>query len=123
MGLFICEPKFLARPEFLSSGRNFKPKFWPGDGNSGLARHFHSQMNSPYITKRAERSSYERFRPKIDCDQSIFRLTYLEWVRSVKNGCTLSNPIFQILYNKHHLEGAHMKDLDPKLIVSKGFLD
>ena len=30
MGLFICEPKFLARPEFLAPGRNFGLKFWPG---------------------------------------------------------------------------------------------
>ena len=47
LGLIICEPKFLARPEFLSPGQNFGLKFRPGDRISGLARNFGSQMNSP----------------------------------------------------------------------------
>ena len=48
LGLFICEPKFLARPEFLSPGQNFGLKFRPGDRHCGLAGNFGSQMNSPY---------------------------------------------------------------------------
>ena len=51
MGLFICEPKFLAGPELLSQGQNFGLKFRPGDRNSGLARNFGSQMNSPLDIK------------------------------------------------------------------------
>ena len=30
MGLFICEPKFPARPEYLAPRQNFGLEFWPG---------------------------------------------------------------------------------------------
>ena len=32
-------------------GQNSRPKFWPGDRNSGLARNFGSQMNRPIQIK------------------------------------------------------------------------
>ena len=62
------------------------------------------------------------FDPKFIVSKGFFDWLTLSGSEMLKTA-VLSNPIFQILYNKDVLEGAHMKYFDPKYIVSKGFFD
>ena len=57
MGQYICRPKFLARPEFMSPGRNFGLEFWPGKNKPKISAwnsrpEFQAEMSSKNVGKK-----------------------------------------------------------------------